>query len=50
MAEHGSLEVDTATGVDYEEHRRTYLNFLRATRYAVVAIVILLIFLAWWAY
>ena len=48
MAEHGAMEVDTASGVDYEEHRKTYLAFLRVTRYAIVVIALLLIFLAWY--
>jgi hypothetical protein len=48
MAEHGSMEVDRASGVDYEDHRRTYIGFLRATRWGVIAIVVLLIFLAWY--
>jgi hypothetical protein len=50
MAEHGAFEVDTATGVDYEEHQQTYRGFLRGLRYGVIAIVLLLIFLAWWTY
>ena len=48
MAEHGPLEVGTATGVEYEDHRRTYLSFLRVTRWAIVAIALLLVFLAWY--
>ncbi len=48
MADHGSMEVGTATGVDYEDHRRTYLAFVQMVKYSIIAIVLLLIFLAWW--
>jgi hypothetical protein len=48
MAEHGAFEVGTASGVDYEEHRRTYRSFLRVTRWAIVIIAIILVFLAWY--
>jgi aa3 type cytochrome c oxidase subunit IV len=47
MAEHGALEVGTATGVDYQDHQRTYRSFLRVTRWAIAVIAILLIVLAW---
>ena len=50
MAEHGALDVGTATGVDYEEHHRFYLGFLRLTKWGIAAVVLLLIFLAWWAF
>jgi hypothetical protein len=50
MAEHGASEVGTATGVDYQDHLQTYQSFLRATRYGVVGIVILLLFLTWWVF
>lgn len=47
MDEHGASEVGTATGVDYETHLQTYRSFLRATRWGVALIVLLMIFLAW---
>jgi len=50
MNEHGASEVGTATGVDYQEHLQTYNSFLRATRYGVAGIVILMILLTWWVY
>jgi hypothetical protein len=49
MAEHGTLEVGTASGVDLEDHRRTYRAFLRITRYAVIGIALILLFLAWYS-
>jgi hypothetical protein len=48
MAEHGALEVGTSSGVDYDDHQRTYRSFLRVTRWAIAAIALLLIFLAWY--
>jgi hypothetical protein len=43
------MEVDThGGGDDFEDHRQTYHGFLRATKYGVIAIVLLLIFLAWY--
>jgi len=48
MAEHGAFEVGTATGVDYQDHQRTYLAFLRVTRWGIVGVVIILIVLAVW--
>ena len=47
-ADHGHMEIGAASGVDIEDHRATYLGFLRATKWGVIAIVILLIFLAWY--
>jgi hypothetical protein len=49
MAEHGPLEVGTASGVDYEDHRRTYDAFLRMTRYSIIGITLILVFLAWYS-
>jgi hypothetical protein len=46
MAEHGAVEIGTATGVDYGDHLRTYRGFLKLTRNIVLAIVILLILMA----
>jgi hypothetical protein len=48
MDEHGGFEVGTATGVDYEVHRRTYDSFLRVTRWGIVGVVLILVVLALW--
>ena len=48
MADHGALEVGTATDVDYEDRVNTYRGFLRAIRYAIIGIALILIFLAWY--
>jgi hypothetical protein len=45
---HGHSEVGTATGVNYEDHLATYHAFLKATKYGVGVIIVLLAFLAWW--
>ena len=47
MAEHGTVEIGKATGNDYAEHLRTYRFFLNLTKYSVLAIVILLILMAY---
>jgi hypothetical protein len=46
MAEHGTVEIDKATGDDYAAHLRTYRFFLGLTKYSVLAIVIILILMA----
>jgi hypothetical protein len=58
MAEHdSSVETGSAhaldfapDGIDYRDHQQTYRGFLRIIRWSILAIVILLIFLAWIAY
>ena len=43
------MSVDTSSGhpdMDYAEHKRTYVGFVRGTTTAIVLIVLLLIFLA----
>jgi len=47
MAEHGAApDYGTATGNDFAEHARTYEGFVGATKYIVIAIVILLLLMA----
>jgi hypothetical protein len=47
MAEHhGTMEIGKASGNDYQMHVRTYDGFLRLTKYAVTAIVVVLILMA----
>jgi hypothetical protein len=50
MAEHGALEVGTASADDYEGRRRTYRGFLRLLKWSIVGIVAILVFLVWYAY
>jgi len=46
MAEHGAVEIGTATGVEYNDHLRTYRGFLGMTKWVTVAIVVVLILMA----
>jgi hypothetical protein len=46
MAEHGAVEIGTATGVDYTDHLRTYRRFLSLTKWVAGGIAVLLILLA----
>lgn len=46
MAEHGAVEIGTATGVDYNDHLDTYRLFLGMTKWVTIGIVILLILMA----
>jgi hypothetical protein len=43
------MSVDTSEGhpaMDYKEHTRTYEGFIAATKYGVISVVVLLIFMA----
>ncbi|KAB2873586.1 MAG: aa3-type cytochrome c oxidase subunit IV [Bauldia sp.] len=46
MAEHGAVEIGTATGVNYADHRRTYEGFINLAKYGTLAVVILLVLMA----
>jgi hypothetical protein len=46
MAEHGAVEIGTATGVDYNDHLGSYRLFLGMTKWVTIGIVILLILMA----
>jgi len=46
MAEHGAVEIGTATGVDYNTHLAMYERFIGMTKWVTGAIVILLILMA----
>lgn len=46
MAEHGAVEIGTATGVDYKDHLASYELFLGMTKWVTIAIVIALILMA----
>jgi len=47
MADHGKAEYATATGNDYAAHEHTYEMFIRLTKWCTIAIVILLILMAY---
>jgi hypothetical protein len=46
MADHGEVEYATATGNDYAEHEGTYRFFLRAVKWSVTVVVLILIGMA----
>lgn len=50
MAEHVAAELEaqleTATGTDYADHLRTYEGFLHLAKYGTVAVVIVLLLMA----
>jgi hypothetical protein len=46
MAEHGAADIGSATGNDYAEHDRTYSFFVGLTKWGVIAVVIILILMA----
>ncbi len=47
MAEHQpAYELGGATEADYAEHEHTYHTFLRAAKYGIAAIVIVLVLMA----
>jgi hypothetical protein len=45
MADHDKPEYSTATGNDYAEHEAMYENFLTLTKWTIVAVTIVLVFL-----
>jgi hypothetical protein len=47
MADHGTVEIGTAEGVDFADHVNTYEGFLRLVKYVCTGIVILLILMAY---
>ena len=46
MAEHGAVEIGTATGVDYKAHLGTYHLFVGITKWTTIAIVVVLVLMA----
>lgn len=46
MADEVTVELGTATGTDYDEHARTYDGFINLSKYGTVAVVIVLILMA----
>lgn len=45
MSDHGQSEYSTATGNDYAEHEAMYENFLTITKWSVISVTIVLVFL-----
>jgi hypothetical protein len=46
MAEHGAVEIGTATGVDYNDHLNMYRRFLSITKWVSIGIIVVLILMA----
>lgn len=46
MADHGTVELGIATGVNFTDHEKTYLGFLKLLKYSSAAIAIVLILMA----
>jgi hypothetical protein len=46
MAEHGAVEIGTATGVNYADHLRTYEGFISLAKYGTLAVIIILVLMA----
>lgn len=46
MAEHGAVEIGTATGVDYTDHLNTYRRFLAMTKWVSIAVLVVLVLMA----
>jgi Bacterial aa3 type cytochrome c oxidase subunit IV len=45
MAEHGAPKYSTAPGNDYKQHEETYEDFLTLTKWVVIAVVAVLVFM-----
>ena len=46
MAEHGAMEVGTATGNDYSEHEKSYRFFIGLTKWGTISVAIIVILMA----
>jgi hypothetical protein len=46
MAEHGTVEIGTATGVDYADHLAMYRLFLGITKWVSIGIIVVLVLMA----
>ena len=46
MAEHGAVEIGTATGVNYADHLNSYKFFLGMTKWVSIAVIVLLLAMA----
>jgi len=45
MADHGAPKHSTAPGNDYGQHENTYEDFLALTKWVVIAVVVILVFM-----
>ena len=45
MADHGAAKHSTTQGNDYQQHERTYEDFLALTKWVVVAVIAILVFM-----
>ena len=45
MADHGKPEYSTATGNDYRQHEEMYEAFLKITKWGIISVVVILVFL-----
>jgi hypothetical protein len=46
MAEHGAMEVGTATGNDYSEHEKSYRFFIGLAKWGTISVATILILMA----
>ena len=46
MAEHGAVEIGTATGVNYADHLNSYRRFLGMTKFVSIGVIVLLVLMA----
>ena len=46
MADHGTVELGTATGTDYADHRNTYLGFLSLLKWSTAGVIALVVLMA----
>jgi hypothetical protein len=47
MADHGTVELGTATGTDFADHRSTYLGFLKLLKWSAVGVIVIVILVFW---
>ena len=47
MADHGTVELGTATGTDYADHRKTYTGFLKLLKWSTVGVIVVVIVVMW---
>jgi Bacterial aa3 type cytochrome c oxidase subunit IV len=45
MADHAEPEYSTATGNDYRQHEDMYEAFLKITKWGIISVVLVLVFL-----
>jgi hypothetical protein len=46
MAEHGAMEIGTATGNDYAEHEKSYRFFIGLTKWGTIAVCTIIVLMA----